>query len=239
MKVSIIITALDSQEIVRRQLLYLDRMPLPEGVEVVLIDDGSIPPIEVENVSFPLTSYRTNDFRPWTQAAARMKGINLSEGEKLICVDIDHVVTEGLIRFVMNSDYDFIKFKSKLAVLDEYGQLQSDRDSLMKYGVPLARLKRRGLNVCPPGNCYAASKDLLLKLSAKPKNHKLRLQHLLNMLKRKNEVSTCKGSERPLVYVIPNGRFCGDVDTNPFGLFHGLSRTMQEYRNDYWIQETA
>jgi len=211
-------------------------MPLPEDTEVVLIDDGSKPQIDVGNVSFPLVFHRTNDFRPWTQAAARLKGINLSTGNRLICVDIDHVVTRNLILFVMNSSYDFIKFKRKLAVLDKEGQLKADRGSVIDYGVSLERVKRRGLNVCPPGNCYAASRDLLLKLSADPKDHRLRLQYLLNKLKRKNEVSICGADERPLIYVIPNGRFCGDIDTNPFGLFHKLSRTTKEYRNDFWIQ---
>jgi hypothetical protein len=30
--------------------------------------------------------------------------------------------------------------------------------------------------------------------------------------------------ERPTIYMFPNGQFCGDVDANPFDLFHTLSR---------------
>lgn len=238
MKASVIITVLDSHEIVRRQLLYFDEI-LPNGTEVVLIDDGSRPPIEPGKHNFPLTFYRTNDFRPWTQAKARMKGINLSTSDRLVCVDIDHIVTKELISFVMNSNYDFIKFRRKFAVLDEVGRLQADKETIMAYGVPAARINKRRLRVNPPGNCYAASKALLLRLTANHNNHKVRLQQLLNGLKRKNAVSICKANERPLIYVIPSGRFCGSLDANPFGLFHGLSREMEEYKCDYWIGDPA
>jgi hypothetical protein len=187
--------------------------------------------------NFALTFQRTNDFRPWTQAAARMRGVNLSKGDRLICIDIDHIVTDKFISFVANSKYDFIKFRRKFAVLDENGNLKADHKNVMEYGVPVERIKRRGLNVCPPGNCYAISKELLRRLSSNPKNHKIRMQPLLNKLKRKNAVSICPESERPLIYAIPNGRFCGGEDVNPFGLFHDLSRTMVEYRNDFWIAE--
>jgi hypothetical protein len=29
---------------------------------------------------------------------------------------------------------------------------------------------------------------------------------------------------RPMIYMFPNGQYCGDVDANPFGLFHTLTR---------------
>jgi len=31
-------------------------------------------------------------------------------------------------------------------------------------------------------------------------------------------------SERPVLFMFPNGQWCGDVDYNPFGMFHDLSR---------------
>jgi hypothetical protein len=36
---------------------------------------------------------------------------------------------------------------------------------------------------------------------------------------------------RPTIYVFPTGQFCGDVDYNPFGMFHDLSR---KTRRNYW-----
>ena len=235
MRVSIIITTLNSHDVVRRQLAYLNNMPLPEDVELVLIDDGSTPPVEIGKCDFPIIFHRTNDFRPWTQAIARMDGVNLSNGDKLLCVDIDHIVTKKLVLFVRDTDYDFIKFKRRLAVLDENGILLADVPSVLDYGVPAERIKRRGLHICPPGNCYAMSKSVFLKLS-ESKNYTVRLQHQVGRLVRKTGVgSICPGDKRPLIYAIPNGRHCGDLDANPFGLFHGLSRNMERYTNDLWI----
>ena len=36
----------------------------------------------------------------------------------------------------------------------------------------------------------------------------------------------------PYIYMFPNGQWCGDVDYNPFGLFHNLSRKTR--RNPFY-----
>ena len=45
MKLSIIIAVLNSQEILRRLILYWSRMSLPDDVEFIIMDDGSKPPL--------------------------------------------------------------------------------------------------------------------------------------------------------------------------------------------------
>ena len=40
---------------------------------------------------------------------------------------------------------------------------------------------------------------------------------------------------RPLLYMIPSGQYCGDVDANPHGLFHTLSR--KSWRNIYYYRQ--
>ena len=45
MKLSIVVAVLDSHAIVRRQYYYFQRMGLPESVELILVDDGSNPPL--------------------------------------------------------------------------------------------------------------------------------------------------------------------------------------------------
>ena len=73
MRVSIIIPVLNSHEIVRRQLLHFERLGLPQDTELILVDDGSDPPIE--NTSrLPVTIHCTGDARPWTWALARNTG---------------------------------------------------------------------------------------------------------------------------------------------------------------------
>ena len=46
-KLSIIIPVLNSHEIVRRQVEHFKRMDLSDDVELIIVDDGSDPPLEL------------------------------------------------------------------------------------------------------------------------------------------------------------------------------------------------
>jgi len=46
-KLSIIIPVLNSHEIVRRQIKHFKKMDLPDDVELIIVDDGSDPPLEL------------------------------------------------------------------------------------------------------------------------------------------------------------------------------------------------
>ena len=46
-KLSIIIPVLNSHEIVRRQIAHFKKMNLPDDVELIIVDDGSDPPLEI------------------------------------------------------------------------------------------------------------------------------------------------------------------------------------------------
>lgn len=228
MKVSIVITVLDSHEIVRRQLLYLSQV-CPPGVEVIIVDDGSVPPISIEPSALPVTVHYTNEHQPWTERKARRAGVALARSSRLVCIDIDHVVTRDLLEFVFDTEYDYIKFRRAFATLDEYGILHTDPESVMAYGVPKDRIRRHGLRLSPPGNCYAMSKRLFEAL-CKSTLTKRRLQHCVSSLSRRGECTRCPEAERPLIYMIPNGRHVNVFDGNPFGLFHHLSRDSEAYR---------
>ena len=47
MKLSIIIPVLNSHEIVRRQIEHFKKMDLPDDIELIIVDDGSDPPLEI------------------------------------------------------------------------------------------------------------------------------------------------------------------------------------------------
>ena len=227
MKVSIVTTVLDSHEVVRRQLLYLGEV-LPNYAEWVLVDDGSNPPICVGNADIVL--HRTNNFQPWTERKARMRGFEIARSSRVICVDIDHIITRALVSFVAETDYDFIKFRRRFGVLDEKGELDVSAGAVIGYGVSEDRIRRRGTRTTPPGNCYAISSRLFWKLQNTSDSSR-RLKHRVSRLARVGEISICPTNERPLIYVMPNGRHCGDVDSNPYGLFHNQSRRTVEYKN--------
>jgi hypothetical protein len=46
---------------------------------------------------------------------------------------------------------------------------------------------------------------------------------------KRGKVTLC--DYRPMLYMFPTGQFCGDVDFNPYGLFHDLTRKVE---GNYW-----
>src|SRR5262245_40235533 len=76
-QLTIIAAVLESYEVVRRQLLHLERI-IPPNCEMILVDDGSVPSLQ-QTCASVFTSFRfrlvcTNDPRPWTQPRARNIG---------------------------------------------------------------------------------------------------------------------------------------------------------------------
>jgi glycosyltransferase involved in cell wall biosynthesis len=230
-KASIIFTVLNSHEIVRRQLLHLEKLDLTD-VEVILIDDGSDPPLEV-NTTIPLVFHRTNDFRPWTWPVARNTGARLAKGEYLIMTDIDHIISQDFIDKVRNFTGDHIRINREFAVLDENGNLTQDREVLKSYGLP----DHYKIKFTPHRNQFAIHRDLYNRLGGYredrigkpyPQREDGDFNKEWRKLYEKGEIrdfDDLVGYEhRPTLYMFPNGKWCGDVDYNPFGLFHNLSR---------------
>lgn len=226
MKVSIIIAILNSHEIVRRQLLHFEKMDLPNDVEIILVDDGSNPPLEANGLR-NLTLFQTNDFRPWTQPIARNRGAEIAKGKYLICTDIDHILTRELIATVLVTPYDIIRFKREAAILDENGNFVQDMDELRRWGFIGEKFR---LNA--HGNSYAIKKELFIKFGGSqqrtryPNRDEQKIKRWTHRLG--DQIKRIPDDERPTIYMFPNGRFCGDKDYNPFGYFHNLSRKQIE-----------
>jgi len=236
MRLSIVIPVLDSHEVLRRQLLHFERIGLPDDTELILVDDGSDPPIE-NTSSLPVTILRTNDKRPWTWALARNAGARIANGEYLLMYDLDHIATRKLIDFVLEHDYPRIQFLRELAILDENGVLTQDRDVLTDYGL----LPRPTLRVESHHNSFSMRRDLFWELGGYVEDRvgkpypqgedSLFWKQWQNYIV-KNSVKLCKNL--PMLYAFPTSRWCGDVDFNPHGLFHNLSR--KSTRN-YWYNQ--
>lgn len=222
MKASIVIAVLNSHEVLRRQFLHFEKMNLADDIEIIIIDDGSEPPLQGSLKN--LTIWPTNDKRPWTQPIARNIGARMARGEYLICTDIDHILSRKLIDTVLSSDYDVIRFKREAGVLDENGEFTQDMAILQAYGYE----KNRGLRMSAHGNSYAIRRELFLELGGSqqrtryPNRDEQKIKRGLHRLG--DKVKMLINDDRPTIYMIPNGRFCGDKDYNPFGLFHNLSR---------------
>lgn len=218
MKLSIIIPVLNSHEIVRRQLLHFDKMPLPDDVELILIDDGSTPPIE--------RAIPTNDFNPWTQPKARNMGASLATGETFLFTDIDHIVDSKAVEFGRVFPYDYGRFYRDLGILDKDGNFTQDPEILIKWGVPEEKA-RENLHI----RCHTTSQyikaDVFSQVGGFRENKTIYPTHDDGDMKGKLNragLNKCPDDERPNIYMFPNGRYCGEKNFNPFGFFHTLQR---------------
>lgn len=137
-EMSLIVSVLDSHEVVRRQLLHLGRL-LPNSCELILVDDGSEPPLDAVcaavSTLFPLRLHKTEDRRPWTQPRGRNVGAALARGPKLLFFDIDHVVTESVLRACLEHPGDKLHWVRRPGVLDPEGRIVTDPETLRTYGL--------------------------------------------------------------------------------------------------------
>jgi glycosyltransferase involved in cell wall biosynthesis len=237
-KLSIIVSVLNSHEVVRRQLLHFERMTMPEGVEIIYLDDGSDPPLEFETTLANFAIHSTNDTRAWTVEAARNMGARLAKGEYVLMTDLDYIITQRAIEESLTITKDKMRFKREFGVLDDEGRLTQDHTVLRKYGLLEERFRRKGTRLPPHPNNFVMRKTTFFELGGyledrvevpypngadgefKRRWHKALMANRATM-----------EDHRPMLYMFPNGQFCGDVDYNPFNLFHGLSR--KSPRNPY------
>ena len=241
-RLSIIVAVLNSHEVVRRQILHFSRMPLPDGVEVVYLDDGSDPPLADPGLPW-LRLVPTHDPRPWTWAVARNTGARLAQAPYLLMTDIDYVIPKAAISAAIAFDGDYLGFKREFGVLDEDGVFRNDPDTLLAYGLPPERLIARGASLPPHPNNFVIRRDLFFAMGGYPEDRvgQPYPQGEDSVFKRKRHewvaagtMTECTGAERPLLYMFPGGQFLGDVDADPLKLFHTLSR--KSPRNRWYLQ---
>lgn len=240
MKLSIVIPVLNSHEILRRQLLYYASMGIPKDTELIIVDDGSNPPLE-NTAGINVTIHRTNDFRPWTWALARNAGSRIARGEYLLMYDLDHIVPRFAINFIREFTGIKVQFEREFGVLDEHGRLTQDRDVLEQYGLP----KDKSLRIGPLPNNFAMRRDVFWELGGYREDLVERPypqgedRAFRSAWRTYEKARGGEGSQvcthRPRIFMFPNGKYCGDVDADPKNLFHTLSRKTQ--RNGFWRQQ--
>lgn len=230
-KVSIVIPVLNSHEVLRRQFLHFQRIGIPENVEIIIVDDGSVPELEY-NGDLPVRIIRTHDYRPWTWALARNRGAREAAGEYLLMTDIDHIIPRETIDAVREFNGQKIQIKREFGVLLEDGSFTQDLGVLVKYGFPSERYYSKGLTIPPLPNNFAMKKSIFWELGGYredlvereyPQGEDRLFKKAWHLWETsgKGKVSNILAK----MYMFPNGYLCnGDVNFNPFGLFHNLSR---------------
>ncbi len=243
---SIIIPVLNSHEIVRRQILHFEKMPLPSDVELIFVDDGSEPAITTKS-KLPRIIY-TNDKRPWTSSLARNTTASEAKGDYIIFADLDHIITKEIIEKVQNFDGDFMRFNRAFGILDEEGNISQNYDVLRQYGLSEERIKEHGTYLNCHRNQYATSKDFFINVM-KGYNERLiltkeypqredgdfskRWDKLYEAGKVRDFDDVIGYQYRATILMFPGGKYCegGDVDSDPKKLFHTLTRKTK--RNPY------
>ena len=135
---SLIVSVLESYEVVRRQLLHLNSVLTPD-CELILVDDGSSPSLEetcgsvVKNYSFRLLL--THDRRDWTQPKARNMGAAAARGRKLLFFDIDHIITPSIVETALKFEGDKLHWERRPGILDEHGEIVTDVGILNGHGM--------------------------------------------------------------------------------------------------------
>jgi predicted glycosyltransferase involved in capsule biosynthesis len=214
-------------------------MDIPDGVEIIYLDDGSYPPLLFETELKNFTIHPTEDYRPWTTGFARNTGAKLAKGEFLLMTDIDYIITLDALKASMDFNEDKMSFKRQFGILDEHGELSLDYDDLRAYGLLEERIVKKGRKIPPHPNNFVMRKETFLKLGGydetrmhlgypKCTSDGLFKRTWTHFYKR-GKVTLC--DYRPMLYMFPTGQFCGDVDFNPYGLFHDLTRKVE---GNYW-----
>jgi len=228
-KISIIIPVLDSYRVVRRHLKHFKSMGLPDTIEIIIMDDGSDPPLKeifaghtVKNLNI----YPTGDRRPWTQPCAKNLGAKIAQGEYLLMTDVDHIFSRELIAAVENFDGDKMEFGRQFAVLTNRGEITQDPEVLFEYGLDRQRYKKRGLGVYKHTNTFAMKKQIFMDIDGyHPRYCNKGIHdiyddnHLYHKYRKHCEAGKCKPAVKgPDVFVFP----ASGID--PIGLFHKLER---------------
>jgi len=239
--VSIVMPVLNSPEIVRRHILHWGRMNLPDDVEIIIMDDGSDPPLEFD--TDVVTIHKTNETRPWTSSIARNRGAKIAKGRNLIMADVGYIIPEKMIMEVREFTGQKMQCIRRFGVLDENGHFTQDRDTLLDYGLLPSRYKRQGVVIPPHPNVYAMNRDIFFKLGGYNEGLVLRREypqgednlwkHVWAKWQRGGNGQV--DAYRPTVYMFPRGQFCGDVDYNPHNLFHDLTRKTKT--NVFWHRQ--
>jgi hypothetical protein len=166
-------------------------------------------------------------------------------------LDGDYILTRKAIMRAREFEGDRLGVRREFGVLTEAGAFAQDKDTLLAYGLSPQRYKERQARLAPHPNNYVMRAEVFAMMGGYdeklilsrdyPQKEDTAFKRKLREMEAAGKI-TCSDENRPLVYMYPNGQYCGDVDYNPFGLFHTLSRKTEHnhwYKNPRYPRNPA
>jgi glycosyltransferase involved in cell wall biosynthesis len=169
-KLSVVIPAFNRPEPLKYTLRSVDRAAAALGaqVEVVLVDDGSVPPVTEQLAGFGMgTPMSTQRQENQGSIAARLNGLGAARGEFVLFLDSDDLVHPG-------------KFASQIAAMRESAADVSYADMALAEPAPGHEIARY-----TPADVLAAADDpatLFIEIQPAPHNPIYRRDYLLRAL---------------------------------------------------------
>lgn len=117
MKLSLILTVLDSHQALGRQFAHIHNI-IRHDTELIVVDDGSDPPLELPDWVKPCY---THDRNPWTQPAARNAGARIAKGSLLLFFDVDQILTRELLEEAAEFSGDVLNWNRTAGCLSPSG----------------------------------------------------------------------------------------------------------------------
>lgn len=243
MTLSVVIAVYNSAEIFRRQCIHWAKLQLPSDIDFFIVDDGSDEllrdEIGVPNMHIlrrePLL---INGTRVWTVELSRNLGARTSSAEFLLMTDLDYIIPREAFSVHRTLKEDKARFKREFGVLLADGTFTQSPEELQRWGLPPER--SRNPRMSPHPNNFIMRRDTFFALGAyredlvdRPYPNKGDTYFKRTWVEALNrgEVTEQHADLRTKLYMFPNGQFCGDVDYNPFNLFHTLTRKTP---NNHW-----
>lgn len=232
MKLSIIISVLNSHLVVKRQIRHFRRLRLQDDVEIIFMDDGSDPPLLFPDMGLRnFNIYPTYDKRLWTQGLARNKAAEIAKGEFLLMTDIDHIIPRTTIDAARCFTGDRMNFFRFMAILSHHGEIVQDIKTLLIWGMH-PRMIRKSLCGGVHTNTFLIRKSIFWELGGYNLRRSNAQVHTMGEDKHFNKkwltaqrAGKYKGQVTgPSIFTYPLGKFHVTGETNPHNLFHNQPR---------------
>lgn len=125
MRVSVVTLIRDSQQMMNRQVLYMNSLNLPSDIEVVFVDHANTPQVSFEEKpEFEAFIVRYQDRTPWIIPTLMNFARQYCHGKYIMKLDVDVMLSKAWVDYALKSDDDYAEFKKIEAFLDEKGNLK-------------------------------------------------------------------------------------------------------------------